>query len=141
MEHHDPARKLYIGSLTPATRITIMDIAYKHDIKAMLKYNYNHGMPFGFLILTSVQACTAIYNELYENNINVQRPKSYIEPVEGTILIPGEPISQFKNYSPNLQEALRKERYSYSERLENINLIQLTEYERQIQLIYDEYVY
>jgi hypothetical protein len=107
----------------------------------MLKYNYNHGMPFGFLHLSTVDVCTTIYNELYENNINVQRPKGYVQPVEGTILIPAQPIAQFQDYNPNLQEALRKQRYSYSERLKNINLSQLTEYDRQIQLIYDEYVF
>jgi hypothetical protein len=142
MEHRDVTRKLYIGDLTPSVKDKITTIMHKNDEKSFLKYMYNNGMPFGFIIFSTVEGCNKTYTELYENWINVQRPKGYVEPVQGDIIIPG--VSGFQDYNPNLQEALRKQKYSYSrstEILKNINLNQLTEYERQIQLIYDEYVY
>jgi hypothetical protein len=121
MEHNDPSRKLYIGDLTPSKKNIVMDIAQKHDPNVILKYNYNNGMPFGFLIIMGdVDTCTNIYNELYQNWIKVQRPKAYVEPVVSK-------NSEFTNYSSTIIKP----------RVPEITNEQI-EYDRQIQLILNE---
>jgi hypothetical protein len=118
MEHNDPSRKLYIGDLTPSTKNIVMEIAQKHDPNVILKYNYNNGMPFGFLIIMgTVDTCTNIYDELYQNWIKVQRPKAYVEPV----------VSK----NSELQSTIIKPR------VPEITNEQI-EYDRQIQLILNE---
>ena len=82
MEHRDITRKLYIKTLTPSIKIYIMNVANKYDSDAYLKYNYNRGLPFGFIIFNTREGCDLTFTELYENWIDVQRPNGYVTPVE-----------------------------------------------------------